>query len=151
MALAYILLAAVTWFMTGLIWFVQIVHYPLFAGVGSDRFIDYIKTHCNLTGMVVILPMVVQLLLAGYLAISSRAENSTLLWINFGLVVIIWALTGLASVPCFNAMCAEGFSQSVHGKLVLTNWLRTILWTTCSILMTVILLMQQSNVTSNNT
>ena len=30
--------AAATWFMVGLIWFVQIVHYPMFANVGRDSF-----------------------------------------------------------------------------------------------------------------
>ncbi|MCK6525129.1 hypothetical protein L6R49_27300, partial [Myxococcota bacterium] len=29
--------AAATWFMVGLIWFVQIVHYPLFSAVGPPR------------------------------------------------------------------------------------------------------------------
>lgn len=150
MTITYISLAAVTWFMTGLIWFVQIVHYPLFSGVGSDRFLDYIKAHCNLTGMVVILPMVCQLLLSGWLALMSKSNDSTLLWVNFGMVVVIWALTGFASVTCFNNMCAEGFSQAVHSKLVLTNWLRTILWTACSILMIVVLLMQNSNTTNTS-
>ena len=33
--------AAATWFMAGLHWFVQVVHYPLFADVGTERFIAY--------------------------------------------------------------------------------------------------------------
>ena len=28
---------AVTWYMTGVIWFVQLVHYPLMDGVGRER------------------------------------------------------------------------------------------------------------------
>ena len=34
--LLLLLHAAATLFMTGLIWFVQVVHYPLFARVGED-------------------------------------------------------------------------------------------------------------------
>lgn len=139
MGLLYLLLAAVTWFMTGLIWFVQIVHYPLFASVGSDKFLVYIKAHCNLTGMVVILPMVIQLLLSGLVAFDNKSTYSTLLWLNFALVIVIWILTGFASVPCFNNMCSAGFSESVHGRLVLTNWARTILWSVCSIILLLIL------------
>jgi hypothetical protein len=40
MALTSIHLAA-TWFMVGLIWVIQIVHYPLFTSVGSDSFAEY--------------------------------------------------------------------------------------------------------------
>lgn len=45
--------AAATLFMVGLIWFVQVVHYPLFAKVGPDVFVPYAASHGNLTGLVV--------------------------------------------------------------------------------------------------
>ena len=36
-------------FMTGVIWFVQIVHYPLFANVSRSAFAEYERRHANLT------------------------------------------------------------------------------------------------------
>ena len=36
---------ASTWFMIGLIWFVQIVHYPLFVYVGSKEFRTFHENH----------------------------------------------------------------------------------------------------------
>lgn len=36
--------------MVGLIWFVQVVHYPLFASVGADGFTDYETAHRRRTG-----------------------------------------------------------------------------------------------------
>ena len=36
---------AATAAMTGLIWFVQVVHYPLFAAVGADQFVAYEVAH----------------------------------------------------------------------------------------------------------
>ena len=36
---------AATAAMCGLIWFVQVVHYPLFAGVGDDGFTAYEQRH----------------------------------------------------------------------------------------------------------
>lgn len=36
---------AATWFMVGLIWFVQLVHYPLFARVGRGGFAAYEGAH----------------------------------------------------------------------------------------------------------
>jgi hypothetical protein len=45
--------AAATLFMVGVIWFVQVVHYPLFARVGTPDFSTYSIRHTRLTGLVV--------------------------------------------------------------------------------------------------
>jgi hypothetical protein len=47
--------------MTGVIWFVQIVHYPLFAKVGTGEFIAYERNHADRTGYVVAPPMIFEL------------------------------------------------------------------------------------------
>ena len=39
--------------MTGVIWFVQVVHYPLFASVGAEGFSRYEALHATRTGWVV--------------------------------------------------------------------------------------------------
>jgi hypothetical protein len=48
-------------FMTGVIWFVQIVHYPLFASVGAIDFPEYERRHANRTGYVVAPVMIFEL------------------------------------------------------------------------------------------
>ena len=47
----YVLLAnlSTTLFMVGVIWFVQVVHYPLFSRVGGEGFALYSKAHSRLT------------------------------------------------------------------------------------------------------
>ena len=45
--------AAATLYMTGLIWFVQVVHYPLMARVGGGGFAAYEAAHTNRTAWVV--------------------------------------------------------------------------------------------------
>lgn len=140
--LGYLLLAAVTWFMTGLTWFVQIVHYPLFAQVGTERFVEYARLHCNLTGSVVVIPMIIQLLVSFWLAVATRNDCTLVIWVNLAMVVIIWAVTAIGSIPCHNSFCDTGFSQVVLNKLVSANWIRTILWTVCSFLITYVLLRQ---------
>ena len=39
--------------MGGLIWFVQVVHYPMFAAVGDDEFVSYEAHHTQRTARVV--------------------------------------------------------------------------------------------------
>ena len=45
--------AAATLYMVGLIWFVQVVHSPLFSRVGADGFVPYAAAHGVLTTWVV--------------------------------------------------------------------------------------------------
>ena len=54
---------AVTWYMVGLIWFVQVVHYPLFAGVGDQASAAYQRAHMRKTTWVTLPPMLVEALL----------------------------------------------------------------------------------------
>ncbi len=51
---------AATWYMTGLVWFVQLVHYPLFAGVGTQGWTAYAAAHTRRTRWVVGPPMLVE-------------------------------------------------------------------------------------------
>src|SRR3954466_7214959 len=53
---------ASTLFMTGLIWFVQVVHYPLFAEVDPARFRRYHAAHTRATTRAVLIPMILELL-----------------------------------------------------------------------------------------
>ena len=50
-----------TLFMTGLIWFVQVVHYPLFGNVGDEQFKTYEELHQRLTTWVVVPAMLVEI------------------------------------------------------------------------------------------
>ena len=118
-----------TWTMVGIIWFVQIVHYPLFRNVGSDAFPAFHSAHTRLTTFVVGGPMLAELCAAGFLLWLRPATFSTaLLVINLGIVVLLWISTALVQVPLHDQL-ARAFDPSICGKLVGTNWFRTILWT----------------------
>ena len=118
-----------TWTMVGIIWFVQIVHYPLFRKVGREAFPAFHSAHTRLTTFVVGGPMLAELCAAGFLLWLRPATFSTaLLVINLGIVVLLWVSTALVQVPLHDRL-ARAFDPSTCGKLVGTNWFRTILWT----------------------
>lgn len=118
-----------TLFMTGVIWFVQVVHYPLFNGVGLEGFETYETRHSNLTTFVVIVPMVVELITAALLVWKRPTLlNSWEVWLGLGLVGIIWLSTAFLQVPQHSKL-ALGFDAAAHGLLVSSNWLRTVAWT----------------------
>jgi hypothetical protein len=130
---------AVTLYMTGVIWFVQVVHYPLFGKVGAADYVAYHSEHVRRTGYVVALPMLLEL--ASALALSFRPPESLspeLLWIGVGLVGALWLSTGLLQVPRHRVL-GGGYVQDAHRVLVISNWLRTVLWSVRAGLMTFLL------------
>lgn len=120
---------ATTLFMTGLIWFVQIVHYPLFAQVGSEGFALYEATHASRITWIVAPVMAIELGTAAIIAIAPAPfAPASLAWLGFGAVLIIWASTAFIQVPC-HARLSRGFDTATHRRLVNSNWIRTVAWT----------------------
>ncbi len=118
-----------TFAMTGLIWFVQGVHYPIFAFVPNDAFVDFENAHTQFTGYIVFPVMLIELGSAIALLFFSGNTISRKLRIwNLALVLIIWASTFLIQVPIHQSL-SIGYSTEAQEMLVLSNWLRTALWT----------------------
>lgn len=120
--------------MTGVIWFVQIVHYPLFSRVHGDGFGAYAALHGRLTTWVVAPPMLVELV-SGALLLWRRPVEVWLVQtvVGFALILVIWLSTLLLQVPQHTALGA-GFDEAAYRTLVFTNWLRTSAWTLRSLL-----------------
>lgn len=119
--------AATTWMLTGLIWFVQLLHYPLMAAVKSN-FTDYEREHTRRITPLVAPLMMVELALAAWLTLRPAPPLS--LWMPYtglALVAFVWATTFLVQVPLHEAL-SHTPSQKNVAKLVSTNWLRTVAW-----------------------
>jgi hypothetical protein len=114
--------------MTGLIWFVQVVHYPLFAAVGTEEFSAYEQRHTSLTTWVVAPPMLVEVATAVFLFwLRPPGVSVWQLWVGVVLLAAIWLSTFLLQVPCHETL-SNGFDAGVHQRLVSTNWIRTAAW-----------------------
>lgn len=113
----------------GLIWFVQIVHYPLMGAVGDGPFAAYARAHARRTSWVVTAPMLLEA--AGAIALVVEPPTTAvrpLLWVGLGLLALVWASTFGLQVPCHRRL-ARGFDTRAHRLLVRTNWIRTLAWT----------------------
>ena len=120
--------AAAAWATVGLIWMVQVVHYPLFAGVGARQFPAYERAHVALTGPVVGPAMVLEAATALALVVAPMASVPRLLpWLGAGLLIVVWISPGLLQVPRHRDLSA-GFEATAHRRLVTTNWIRTVAW-----------------------
>jgi hypothetical protein len=86
--------------MVGLIWFVQVVHYPLFGWIGDDEAVPYAVEHQRRTALVVGLPMAVEGVTALWLLADPPAGSSRV-WPFVGcvLVAVVHVSTVLLQVP----------------------------------------------------
>ena len=121
--------AAATLYLVGLAWCVQVVHYPLFAGVGAREFPAYERAHVARITPVVAPAMLAELATAlALVALPPPHVAPGLLWLSLALVAGIWLSTFLLQVPRHGELDA-GFDAEAHRRLVSSNWLRTALWT----------------------
>ena len=124
-----------TFGMTGLIWFVQLSHYPLFARVGREGFVEYERSH-RIRTTIVVAPLML-----------AEAATTVLLfqlvpdWISFrsaawgaALLMVVWVSTATLQVPQHERL-SEGFDSSAWRTLVQTNWIRTVAWSARSVLL----------------
>ncbi|MCA9802176.1 MAG: hypothetical protein KC777_09325 [Cyanobacteria bacterium HKST-UBA02] len=125
--------------MTGLIWFVQIVHYPLFTRVGSRTFTQYAESHRHLTSLVVVPLMLLEVFSALLLPfIINSGTGRGLSWLALALLVGVWLSTAVLQVPLHEKL-GNCYSEEDAEKLASTNWVRTILWTARSFVLLAIL------------
>lgn len=116
----------VSWALFGLIWIVQLVHYPSFHFVAADRFIAFHRHHTRSISFIVLPLMLMELGLGAVLVWQSNLDWKYI--IALIIVGLIWASTFLIQVPDHNAL-GEGKDDLLIDRLVKTNWIRTVLWT----------------------
>lgn len=115
--------------MTGLIWFVQVVHYPLFAAVPEHAFVEYERRHRTRTAAVVGLPMAAEGVTTLWLFLAPPGDLGRVLpFIGGVMLAIVLVSTVAVQVPLHERL-SLGFDPPRIRRLVATNWVRTIGWT----------------------
>lgn len=115
--------------MVGLIWLIQLVHYPLFAGVGSSGWRVWHERHASqITPLVGVLMAVEGL---SYLMLLSEPMGTLgrRLFLASGVLLALHLCsTAFVQVPLHGKLGA-GHDEATIAQLVRTNWIRTFAWT----------------------
>jgi len=119
---------AATFIMVGVIWLVQLVHYPLMSFVEASRFSEFEQLHQVKIFWIVAPTMFVEGITAIWLAITWPSDWRRV-WMRFGLllVALIWLSTIFIQIPLHDALQSK-FLESDLDRLVASNWIRTIAW-----------------------
>ena len=127
-----------TIFMTGIIWFVQVIHYPSFKFIQKDNFTNFSLFHSKNATYIVAFPMIVELI-TSILLLKWYPLSVPYFYLltGFILVLIIWFSTFLIQVPYHGALSKQYDETLIH-KLVKSNWVRTVAWSLRAIIMTIV-------------
>lgn len=127
--LATIVHAAATWFLVGLIWTIQVAHYPSFDAIDRAQYRHFQSAHMTKMGTLVGPPWLVEGL--GVLVVFLLAPTATtrLLAVAGGVLeAVVIVVTLVVSIPAHERL-SEGFDEAALERLVRTNWWRTWAWT----------------------
>jgi hypothetical protein len=130
-----LLWTAVIFYVTGQIWFGQIVVYPLFAKVGAAEYVTYHRYYSSRIPLPVILPGFASFLLP--LALVVARPVPVPLWL--ALANVVCGVVGLAvtvgwEIPRHARLEREGKLEPVIRELIRYNWPRTLALTGSALL-----------------
>ena len=120
--------------MTGVIWVIQIVHYPSFHFIEKELYTAFQKFHMNKISIIV-MPIMLAELITGIMLFLDKSSKSPFLTISIIILVLIWLITGVFFTKAHNELIA-GYQELVVNQLVAMNWIRTLLWTLRLLLLT---------------
>lgn len=128
-ALLLLVSAASATFMAGVIWVIQLVHYPLFALADPLRFPEFHASHSARITLIVGPAMLTEIASSGMFVFAARDSLERRVAVaGFALVLVAWATTALCSIPAHGRL-SSGFEAEAHARLVATNVFRTVAWT----------------------
>ncbi len=121
--------AAATLFMVGLMWVIQVVHYPLFAEVGAEAYPAYQSRHIDRIGALLVVPWGLEgLSIAALLVLAKERTMRLLAFAGAALMGLILLVTMIWAAPVHGELL-DGFDPDQHDLLMRSNLVRTLLWT----------------------
>jgi hypothetical protein len=122
---------ACAWYMTGVVWFAQLVHYPLLDRGDASAFTAFARDYQRRTVWVLTPALVGEI--ASTIALSWLWPSPQTL-AGLATLAAIWVSTCVWLIPA-HLKLKQGYDREVHRRLVQSNLLRALLWTLRSIIM----------------
>ena len=115
--------------MFGVIWIMQIVHYPLMRFVSGEQFARFETAHrVRISWVVGPLMLIEGVCVLAFLFARPAGLPWWLPWVGAGVETVAIGTTAFVSAPLHERLNAN-FDQATLDRLIATNWIRTIAWT----------------------
>ena len=116
-----------TCIMVGVIWVIQLVHYPSFHFIDSSKYRSFQDFHMQKISFIVVPAMVLELA-SGLIVLYLNFREAILVFISMIMLIAIWIITAVFFVNLHGKLTL-GYDKLTVNSLVKINWLRTGLWT----------------------
>ena len=135
----FILHLVSTSIMVGVIWIIQLVHYPSFLFIDKQKYMKFQEFHMSRVSYIVMPTMIAELFSGIYILLYNNIlmVNTFFLLASFSLF-LNWVITALVFVKIHNGLLIK-YEKKIILLLVKLNWLRTILWSLRLVFLTIII------------
>ena len=115
--------------MFGVIWVMQVVHYPLMRFVSGEQFAHFETAHRTRISWVVGPLMLIEgVCVLAFLFAPPAGLAWWLPWVGAGVETVAIGTTAFVSAPLHERLNAH-FNTATLDRLIATNWIRTVAWT----------------------
>ena len=116
-----------TCIMVGVIWVMQLVHYPSFHFIDSSRYRSFQNFHMKNISFIVVPAMIFELG-SGLIILYYNIQDSFWFFISMLMLITIWIITAVF-FTALHGKLTRGYDRVIVDSLVRINWIRTGLWT----------------------
>ena len=110
--------------MVGIIWVIQLLHYPTFHFIKESDYVEFQHFHMQRISFIVV-PVMIMELLSGFMLVYYFRSNLSILCLI--ILLVIWSITFVFFTKLHQSLL-DGYDKIIVDKLVQINWSRTVLW-----------------------
>ena len=110
--------------MVGIIWVIQLLHYPTFHFIKQSDYVEFQHFHMQRISFIVVPVMIIELL-SGFMLVYYFRSNLLILCLI--ILLVIWLITFVFFTKLHQSLLG-GYDKIIVKKLVQINWSRTVLW-----------------------
>ena len=110
--------------MVGIIWVIQLLHYPTFHFIKESDYVEFQHFHMQRISFIVVPVMIIELL-SGFMLVYYFWSNLFILCLI--ILLFIWLITFVFFTKLHQSLL-DGYDKKIVDKLVKINWSRTVLW-----------------------
>ncbi len=110
--------------MVGIIWVIQLLHYPTFHFIKESDYVEFQHFHMQRISFIVVPVMIIELL-SGFMLVYYFRSNLLILCLI--ILLVIWLITFVFFTKLHQSLLG-GYDKIIVKKLVQINWSRTVLW-----------------------
>ena len=110
--------------MVGIIWVIQLLHYPTFHFIEQSDYVEFQHFHMQRISFIVVPVMIIELL-SGFMLVYYFRSNLLILCLI--ILLVIWSITFVFFTKLHQSLLG-GYDKIIVDKLVQINWSRTVLW-----------------------